>query len=52
MRQLCNLGNFFASREAAAAWQAAHPDGEVVPVAEEFEVVRLAMIELGWTAHR
>lgn len=50
VRQLCNLGNFFASRQAAADWPAANPDGEVVPVAEEFAVVRQAMIQLGWAA--
>ncbi|MGW3353415.1 organomercurial lyase [Nonomuraea rubra] len=48
VRELCNLGNFFASADAAASWRHAHPDGQVVPVAEEFEVVRRAAIELGW----
>ncbi|MGV9386449.1 organomercurial lyase [Nonomuraea sp. NPDC003707] len=47
---MCNLGSFFASRQAAAGWLSAHPDGEVVPVAEEFDVVRQAMTQLGWAA--
>lgn len=47
--QICTLGNFFASPDAAADWQAHHPDGTLVPVREDFEVNREAMIELGWT---
>lgn len=50
IRDLCDLGHFFSSSAAAAGWLAAHPDGEVVPVADEFEVGRRAMDELGWAA--
>ena len=50
VRDLCDLGHFFSSSKAAAGWSAAHPDGEVVPVAEEFEIGRRAMDELGWAA--
>jgi alkylmercury lyase len=48
--EICALGNFFASRQAAAGWQAHYPHGELVPIAEDFEVNREAMVELGWTA--
>jgi alkylmercury lyase len=48
--EICDLGNFFASPHAAADWQTQYPDGAVVPICEDFEVNREAMIELGWTA--
>lgn len=47
--EICALGSFFASLHAAADWQAHHPDGALVPIREDFEVNRNAMIELGWT---
>jgi alkylmercury lyase len=47
--EICALGNFFASPQAAADWQAHHPHGELVPIAEDFQVNREAMVELGWT---
>jgi alkylmercury lyase len=50
VRDLCDLGHFFSSPEAAAGWATAHPDGQIVPVAEEFKIGRRAMAELGWTA--
>lgn len=50
VRELCNLGNFFSSVEAAADWLAAYPQGEVIPIADEFKIVRRAAAELGWTA--
>ncbi|WP_020501435.1 organomercurial lyase MerB [Sciscionella marina] len=50
LRDLCDLGHFFSSRKVAADWLTAHPQGEVIPVAEEFQVVRRASTELGWTA--
>lgn len=50
VRDLCDLGHFFSSAEAAADWLAAHPQGEAVPVAEEFEIGRRAVRELGWAA--
>jgi alkylmercury lyase len=48
--EICALGSFFASADDAADWQAHHSDGTLVPVREDFEVNREAMIELGWTA--
>ena len=48
--EICALGSFIASPDDAAGWLAQHPHGEVVPVAEDFEVNRLAMIELDWAA--
>jgi alkylmercury lyase len=45
---LCELGNFLASPESATEWLAAYPQGEVVPIADEFEIVRRAGHELGW----
>lgn len=48
--EVCALGSFFSSPEAAADWLAHYPQGQVVPIAEDFEVTRQAMIELGWAA--
>jgi alkylmercury lyase len=48
--EICALGNFFTSARAAADWQARHPQGELVPIAEDFQVNREAMAELGGTA--
>lgn len=48
--EICALGNFFTSAQAGADWQAHYPDGELVPIAEDLEVNREAMAELGWTA--
>jgi alkylmercury lyase len=47
--EICALGNFFASPRAAADWQAHYPHGALVLIAEDFEVNREAMVELGWT---
>lgn len=49
--EICNLGNFFSSPEAAADWLAHNPQGTVDPVADEFEITRRAMTELGWARH-
>jgi alkylmercury lyase len=46
--EVCALGNFFDSRDAAAGWLQHNPQGTVVTIAEDFEVTRLAMAELGW----
>lgn len=46
--EICNLGNFFSSPEAAADWLARNPHGRVDPVADEFEITLRAMSELGW----
>jgi alkylmercury lyase len=48
--EICALGNFFTSAQAAADWQAHYPHGELVPIAEDFQINREAMVELGWTA--
>jgi alkylmercury lyase len=39
-QQVCVYGHYFHSAEAAADWHARHPDGEVLPVAETFQVAR------------
>jgi alkylmercury lyase len=44
---VCALGHFFASREAAADWLAAYPDGLLHSVAEDFEIHRQVFTELG-----
>jgi len=48
--EICSLGDFFSSPEAATDWLAHNPHGTVVPIAEDFETTRRAVIELGWTA--
>jgi alkylmercury lyase len=48
--EVCALGSFFSSSEAAADWLAHYPQGKIVPITEDFEVTRQAMIELGWAA--
>jgi alkylmercury lyase len=48
--EICALGNFFASAAAAADWQAQYPDITLVPIRQDFEVTRLAAVELGWAA--
>lgn len=48
--QVCALGNFFSSEQAAADWLAHNSDGKVVTIAEDFEVTKQAMSELGWAA--
>ncbi len=37
---VCSQQPLFASAEAAASWQASHPDGRIYPVAEVFEWFR------------
>ncbi len=48
--EICALGSFFASPQAAESWLACHPEGMVPPVAGEFAIIRQTMIELGWAA--
>lgn len=50
--EICGLGHFFSSREAAADWLAHYPQGQVIPVTGDFEIVRQAMTELGWAANQ
>jgi alkylmercury lyase len=45
---VCDHGHFFASASAAANWLAAHPDGQVVSIADAFAECRVACEELGW----
>lgn len=47
--EICALGSFFATPDAAADWLAHNPAGQVVPIAEDFDTTRQAAIELGWT---
>jgi alkylmercury lyase len=46
--EVCALGRFFASEEAAAEWLAAHPEGMVHSVEEDFRLHREIMHEVGW----
>jgi alkylmercury lyase len=46
--EVCALGSFFASNEAAADWLAAHPDGMVHSVEEDFHLHKHINEELGW----
>ena len=46
--EICSLGLFFSSRDAASDWLAAYPDGFLHSVQEDFEVHRQVFIELGW----
>jgi alkylmercury lyase len=48
--ELCALGHFFADAQAAADWLARYPQGRVVPVADDFEVSRRTLIEIGWAS--
>ncbi len=45
---VCALGHFFASPEAASDWLAEYPLGFVNPVADDFRIHRQAMVDLGW----
>lgn len=47
--QVCANRSFFTSAEDAADWLAAYPHGEVIPVADEFEILRRADAQLGLT---
>lgn len=48
IRAYCDLGNFYASAAAAAGWLAAHPDGEIRSVVDDFAITRESVIEVGW----
>lgn len=47
--EICALGSFFSSREAASGWLKSNPQVAVVPVAEDFAVTKKVMTQLGWT---
>lgn len=49
-RDICGLGHFFSSPQAAADWLTDTPQGTVDPVDDEYEVIRQAMAALGWAA--
>jgi alkylmercury lyase len=46
--EICHLGHFFSSREAAAAWLEAYPEGTLNTVEEDFEIHRRVLEQLGW----
>ena len=48
--EVCALGSFFASREAAAEWLAAYPEGLVHSVQEDFQLHREIMKKIGWAS--
>ena len=51
--EICHLGHFFSSREAAAAWLEANPEGMLHTVEEDFEIHRrVAEQRMGWSARR
>lgn len=45
---ICAVGHFFSSREMAAGWLAQYPQGLLNSVAEDFDIHRQMMVELGW----
>jgi alkylmercury lyase len=47
---ICSLGHIFRSREAAAPWLAAYPEGQLNSVADDFALHRRILAELGWAA--
>lgn len=49
---VCDLGQMFRSPADAAGWLRRYPHGEIAAVAEEFEIYRQTLLELGWTAHQ
>jgi alkylmercury lyase len=46
--EVCSLGSFWPSREAAAGWLAAYSQGMLHTVAEEFDLNREVMKVAGW----
>jgi hypothetical protein len=38
---VCNYGHFFASREAATQWQAAHQEALILSIEEAYQVGKL-----------
>lgn len=45
---ICDHGHFFASPDAAAPWRRAHPDGQILPVRESFDIALSIDREMGW----
>lgn len=46
--EICNLGHFFRSRDASAAWLEAYPEGTLSTVEEDFEIHRRVMEQMSW----
>ena len=45
---ICSVGLFFSSREAAAPWLEHYPQGQLHTVEYDFEIHRQAIKDLGW----
>jgi alkylmercury lyase len=50
--EVCSLGSFAVSEDAAAEWLAAHPEGMVHSVSEDFRLHREVAERFGWTQSR
>lgn len=50
--EVCALGHFFFSTEAAAEWLAAYPEGMVSSVEEDFQLLQEVMKKVGWAHSR
>lgn len=48
LAEVCGLGHFYSSPDAAADWLARNPDGFVDTVADDFEIHRRGITALGW----
>jgi hypothetical protein len=48
IRTYCDLGNFFSSPDAASDWLTHNPQGQITTVADDFEITRQSLIEVGW----
>ena len=48
IRTYCDLGNFFSSPDAASDWLTHNPQGQITSVADDFEITRQSLIEVGW----
>jgi len=48
--EVCELGNFLPSREAASEWLATYPQGMLSAIAEEFDLAREVMKGGGLTS--
>ena len=48
---ICALGSFFSSRDAAAEWLAQNPQGQLNSVADDFDLHRETAIALKWIEH-
>lgn len=47
---ICSLGHFFSSREAAAPWLNQYPQGQVNSVEYDFELHKEVLARMGWRA--